>query len=99
MLDPRQWSNKDRLSMELSEQERGILEFEQAWWRVPGSKEEAIRERFGLSSTRYYRLLTALLNEPAAFAHDPLTVKRLQRDRERRRRHRIEGRRADPGSR
>ena len=34
-----------------------------------------------------------------AEAYDPLTVRRLRRRREQRRRERIEGRRADPGSR
>jgi hypothetical protein len=44
-------------------------------------------------------LLSALLDDAAALAYDPLTVKRAQRVRNQRRRVRIEGRRADPGSR
>ena len=32
-----------------------------------------------------------------AYDHDPLTVMRLRRERDRRRRERLEGRRADPG--
>src|SRR5690349_17681708 len=41
----------------LTDRERDILDFEQQWWRHPGSKEQAIRDRFQLSSTRYYQLL------------------------------------------
>ena len=99
MLDPIWLGDQDGLSMELSERGRAILDLEQTWWSLPGSKEEAIRERFGFSTTRYYQLLHALLEDPAALEHDPLTVKRVRRMREQRRRVRMEGRRADPGSR
>jgi hypothetical protein len=80
--------------MELSARDRAILDFERGWWRLPGSKERAIRDHLGMSSTRYYERLSALLDEPAAAAYDPLTVKRSRRMREERRRTRIEGRRA-----
>jgi len=80
--------------MELSARDRAILDFERGWWRLPGSKEGAIREELALSSTRYYEVLSALLDEPAAAAYDPLTVKRARRMRDHRRRVRIEGRRA-----
>lgn len=80
--------------MELSARDRAILDFERGWWRLPGSKERAIREDLGISSTRYYERLNVLLDEPAAFAYDPLTVKRTRRMREHRRRSRIDGRRA-----
>ena len=48
----------------------------------------AIRETFELSSTRYYQILNALLDDPAALAHDPLLIRRLRRLRERRQRAR-----------
>lgn len=85
--------------MALSSRDRKILDFERSWWQSPGPKEQAIRSRFGFSPTQYYRRLAALLDDPEASRYDPLTVKRLQRGRDRRRRMRIEGRRADPGSR
>lgn len=85
--------------MELSERGRAILDLERTWWSLAGSKEEAIRARFGFSTTRYYQLLHALLEDPAALEHDPLTVKRVRRMREQRRRIRMEGPRADPGPR
>ena len=85
--------------MELTAVDRAILDFERSWWQLSGRKERAIRARLGMSSTRYYRRLGELLDEPAALVYDPLTVKRLRRYRDERRRARYEGRRADPGSR
>src|SRR3954469_3600755 len=64
---------------ELTPLETEILEFERQWWRLPGAKEQAIRDRFGLSSTRYHQQLNALLDSPAALRADPMLVKRLQR--------------------
>ena len=48
-----------------------------------GAKETAIRDRFGLSPTRYYQVLNALVDRPAALAADPLLVRRLRRLRPR----------------
>lgn len=62
-----------------------ILDLERSWFRYPGAKATAIYERTGMSEPVYYRALSALLDNPAALAHDPLTVRRLIRLRERRR--------------
>jgi hypothetical protein len=78
--------------MGLSERDRAMLEFERSWWTEPGRKEDAIRERFGLSTTRYRQLLAALIDEEEAEAFDPLVVRRLRRARDLRRRARYEGR-------
>lgn len=72
----------------LSERELKILAFESKWWRHAGSKEQAIRDTFELSSTRYYQLLNALLDNPGALAHDPVLVGRLRRLRSTRARSR-----------
>jgi hypothetical protein len=72
----------------LGERERGVLAFERQWWRHAGAKEEAIRRRFGVGPTAYYQLLSRLIDDPAALAHDPMLVKRLQRQRASRRRQR-----------
>ena len=64
---------------DLSERERLILDFERQSWRHSGAKEQAIRERFDLSGTRYYQILNALLDKPAALEHDPVLVARLRR--------------------
>ena len=66
-------------SSELSERDRRILDFERTWWKLQGSKEQAIRETFDLSSTRYYQALNSLIDTPDALAYDAMLVKRLQR--------------------
>lgn len=63
----------------LSRRERDILAFERQWWKYAGAKEEAIKELFGLSATRYYQVLNALVDRPEALAADPMLVKRLRR--------------------
>lgn len=65
----------------LSERDLALLDFERQWWKQPGSKEQAVRERFGVSSTRYYQLVNALVDREAALRHDPMLVKRLRRAR------------------
>ena len=66
----------------LAERDALILDFERRWWRHVGAKEEAIRSQFGLSAARYYQLLNALIDSPAAVRHDPMLVRRLQRARD-----------------
>ena len=63
----------------LTEREARILAFELKWWRHAGAKEQAIRDAFDLSSTRYYQLLNGLLDKPAALAAEPVLVARLRR--------------------
>ena len=72
----------------LSDRDRAILEFERQWWKYAGAKEQAIRELFEMSATRYYQVLNALLDNPAALEADPLLVKRLSRLRASRQRAR-----------
>lgn len=69
----------------LSARDEAVLAVERRSWPGPGPKERAIRERLGLSPTRYYQLLNALLDDPRALAHDPVTINRLRRIREERR--------------
>ncbi|WP_435082562.1 DUF3263 domain-containing protein [Gordonia hongkongensis] len=63
----------------LTRREHDILAFERQWWKYAGAKEEAIKELFGLSATRYYQVLNALVDRPEALAADPMLVKRLRR--------------------
>lgn len=72
----------------LSERDRAVLAVERRGWPGPGAKERAIREQLGISPTRYYQLLNALLDDPRALAHDPVTVNRLRRVRAARRERR-----------
>ncbi|WP_078344547.1 DUF3263 domain-containing protein [Mycobacteroides chelonae] len=57
------------------------LELERMWWRLPGAKDEAIRDRFGLSPVRYYQKLNAIIEMPEALVIDAQTVNRLRRMR------------------
>jgi len=63
----------------ITEHQAALLAFERQWWTFSGAKDEGIREQFGISATRYYQELNALIDDPAAQAHDPLLVKRLRR--------------------
>jgi hypothetical protein len=72
----------------LSERDMRILVFERSWWRQPGAKEQAIADLLGLSATRYYQLLNELIDRPEALGFDPVLVKRLRRQRARRKRMR-----------
>jgi hypothetical protein len=76
-----------------------ILELERSWSRRDGdgspggaTKERTIRERLGMSSTRYHQLLMRAIDLPEALAFDPMLVHRLVRLREARRRARLAGR-------
>jgi hypothetical protein len=73
---------------ELSKRDREILAFERQWWRYAGAKEQAIRDLFDMSATRYYQVLNALIDRPEALAADPMLVKRLRRLRAARQRAR-----------
>jgi hypothetical protein len=72
----------------LSQRDREILEFERHWWKYAGAKEQAVREKFDMSSTRYYQVLNALIDRPEALEADPLLVRRLRRLRASRQRQR-----------
>jgi hypothetical protein len=65
----------------LTEPQRAMLDFERQWWRQPGAKEQAIRDTFGLTPTRYYQALNGVLDLPAALKYDAALVHRLQRVR------------------
>ncbi len=79
----------------LSERDEQVLAFERQWWKYAGAKESAIRELFDMSATRYYQVLNALIDDPAALAHDPMLIKRLRRMRSSRQRARTARRLGD----
>jgi hypothetical protein len=74
--------------VELSDRDREIIAFERQWWKYAGAKEQAIRELFDMSATRYYQVLNALIDNPAALEADPMLIKRLNRLRATRQRAR-----------
>jgi len=73
---------------ELSPRDAELLAFERQWWKFAGAKEQAIRDTFQMSATRYYQVLNALIDKPEALVQDPLLVKRLRRLRATRQRNR-----------
>lgn len=64
---------------ELSERDAAILDFEESWFTAEVPKEQAIMERFSMSSTRYYQHINTLIDQQAAVDYKPLLVKRLRR--------------------
>jgi len=80
--------DSSRAADSLSERDQQILGFERLWWKYAGAKEQAIREQFAMSATRYYQVLNALIDKPEALTFDPLLVKRLRRLRSARQRQR-----------
>lgn len=78
----------DETDFALEDRARDILDFEREWWKYAGAKEQAIRERFDLSPTRYYQLLNRIMDDDEALAYDPMLVKRLRRMRAARQRQR-----------
>lgn len=72
----------------LSERDLEMLSMERLWWKYAGAKEQAIRDLFEMSSTRYYQILNTLIDTPEALAVDPMLVKRLRRMRASRQRAR-----------
>jgi len=69
----------DAANDSLSRRDREILAFERQWWQYAGLKEQAIKEMFDLSPTRYYQVLNNVIDNPAALAEEPLLVRRLRR--------------------
>lgn len=69
---------------ELSDRDRALLDFERDWAAYRGAKRDHIAERFGFTATRYYQLLSLLLDRPEAERYDPLLIRRLRRRRDER---------------
>lgn len=66
-------------STPLTELERDVLDLAGRTYRYAGSREADIRDELGMSATRFWQILNALLERPEALAHAPATVKRHQR--------------------
>jgi hypothetical protein len=73
----------------ITERQQAILDFERSFWTYDDPKEALIRARFHCPADEYYAELNDLLELPEAMAHDPLVVRRLQRQRLRKRRGRL----------
>lgn len=66
----------------LDDRSREILDFEKLNWKYPGSKNQAIRERFGMTPTNYYQLLNRLIDRTEALEYAPQAVNQLRTRRE-----------------
>lgn len=72
----------------LTDRDRQIIDFERQWWKYAGAKEQAVKDLFDMSATRYYQLLNQLIDSQDALAYDPMLVKRLRRMRSQRQKSR-----------
>lgn len=70
---------------ELTDEQKAVLDFERKWWKYQGAKEAAMMYDLGLKPVRFYQILGALIDNPAALAYDPVGVNRMRRLRDARR--------------
>lgn len=66
-----------------------VVAFEARRWNLPGAKDQAVHDLFGVSATRYYAAVNRIIDQPGALELDPVSVHRLRRLRETRRRRRV----------
>ncbi|MCM3908102.1 DUF3263 domain-containing protein [Trueperella bernardiae] len=67
---------------ELTEVERSILDIERGWWRMAPTREQAIQRQLGMTASKYYLVLSRMLDEPRVWTADPALVDRLRRLRD-----------------
>lgn len=65
----------------MTDDDRKLLDFAARWWRHAGAQHDAIESDLGITPTRYFQRLNALLDDPAALEYAPTLVRRLQRIR------------------
>lgn len=70
-------------TMELTDDQKALLDFEGRQWPEESRKVAEIRETFGIGHVTYLQRLNALIDTEAALAYAPLTVNRVRRVRER----------------
>ena len=75
----------------LNERELAIIDFEATWFTLDEDRHLAIRARFACSVEEYNLELNSVIDHPSAMSADPLVVRRLRRNRERRRRALLDG--------
>jgi Protein of unknown function (DUF3263) len=75
----------------LTERDKAILDFEASWFVIDGDRIDILRERFACSPEEYTLELNRVIDHPGAIEFSPLVVRRLQRNRQRRRRARLVG--------
>lgn len=73
---------------DLNDHDKAIIDFAARWWKYAGAQEQAIRDDFEISGTRFWQLLNGLLDDPIALQYDPVTINRYRRLRDQRARAR-----------
>jgi hypothetical protein len=84
-------SNATTAHTPLTERQRAMIEFEGTWWQLDGTHADLVRARFSCGLEEYHHELYQLLDHPEALGVDPLVVRRLRRNQERRRRAKLDG--------
>lgn len=72
----------------LTDTEKAMLDTERVRWQYSGAKEQYVLDNFGMSMTRYYQAVNALIEREDALAYDPHTVRILLNRRTQRQRSR-----------
>ncbi|AXQ63901.1 helix-turn-helix DNA-binding protein [Gordonia phage Horus] len=68
----------------MTDDDRRMLDLAGQRWNYPGSLEQKVRDEFGISLTRFWQRVNALIDTEEALAYDPVVVNRLRRLRTRR---------------
>lgn len=68
--------------MDLTDREKAMIDFARRWYRYAGAQEQAMRDEFDLSATRFWAIFNLLLDRPEALAYDGPTINRYRRMRE-----------------
>jgi len=76
------------IGAELSDEHKAMLDHEDKFYKDSGAKADAIREKFGINTIRYYQTINSLIDHPAALSYNPQLVNLLNRIRDTRRRAR-----------
>ncbi|UXE05010.1 helix-turn-helix DNA binding domain protein [Gordonia phage Lton] len=70
----------------MTDDERRMLDLAGQRWNYAGSLEQTVRDEFGISLTRFWQRVNALIDSEEALAYSPVVVNRLRRLRTPRRR-------------
>lgn len=73
--------SRRRRTAQLSERDRKVIDLERKWGSGPSSQEQKLHEAaelLDLTPAGYSLILRALIDDPAAYAHDPRTIGQLR---------------------
>ncbi|QAU07196.1 DUF3263 domain-containing protein [Gordonia phage Asapag] len=68
----------------MTDDDRRMLDLAGQRWNYAGSLEQMVRDEFGISLTRFWQRVNALIDTEEALAYSPVVVNRLRRLRTRR---------------